>query len=300
MPLGTAQDLMVGETVVAIGNPFGFSHTVTTGVVSATGRSLKTEGKTYLDFIQTDASINPGNSGGPLLNIKGELIGINTAIYAGGQNIGFAIPASKASRVTNDLIRFGGVRRGDLGLHVQDLTPELANALDARGKHGVVVREVEPGSPAASAGVQSGDVLVSIDGHEVKDRGEFDARVSSLSQNDDVRLGLVRRGESLFLTATVGALTDKKMEDRGWRLLGLRVVEERGGDALAVSDVRRGSAASRAGIRPGDRLVAVEGSGVDSLEAYRQALRGLHAGERAEIVVQRGRNQYRLALPVED
>src|SRR5204863_10077631 len=126
-PLGRSGDLMIGETVIAIGNPFGLSHTVTTGVVSALNRSLNTDGRTYTDFIQTDASINPGNSGGPLLNIRGELIGVNTAIYGKAQGIGFAIPVDRVHRVMGDLVSFGEVRRAWVGLTVQDLTPDLAH-----------------------------------------------------------------------------------------------------------------------------------------------------------------------------
>ena len=139
MEFGDSSDVLIGETVIAIGNPFGFSHTVTTGVVSAVGRSLRTAGQTFLDFIQTDASINPGNSGGALLNVDGALIGINTAVYSGGQNIGFAIPANRVRRVVDDLIRFGSVRRGDLGLRVQELTPDLATALGTSAQRGVIV-----------------------------------------------------------------------------------------------------------------------------------------------------------------
>ena len=156
LEFGNSEDLMIGETVIAIGNPFGFSHTVTTGVISALRRSLKSEGRTFLDFIQTDASINPGNSGGPLLNIRGELIGINTAIYGGAQNIGFAIPAKRASQVVGDLIRYGEVRRSYLGVQVQDLTPELASALGIEARHGVVVREVEERRPGRGAGTRAG------------------------------------------------------------------------------------------------------------------------------------------------
>src|SRR5207253_1565803 len=154
IPFGTSADLMIGETVIAIGNPFGLSHTVTTGVVSAVGRSLRDEERTYTDFIQTDASINPGNSGGPLLDIKGELIGINTAIYGKAQGIGFAIPVDRARRIMKDLVSYGEVRRPWVGVLVQDLTPDLAQHFGTR--HGVVVADVEPKSPGAAAGLEPG------------------------------------------------------------------------------------------------------------------------------------------------
>ena len=295
----TSDDLMIGETVIAIGNPFGFSHTVTTGVVSAVGRSLRSEGRAYLDFVQTDASINPGNSGGPLLNVNGELIGINTAIYGRAQNIGFAIPAARARRVVADLIRFGGVRRGDIGLRVQDLTPDLATALGIKGRRGVVVREVEESSPAARAGVRAGDVIVAVDGHTIDGRSDFEARTASLGQGQELRLDLAREGDSRSVTITAGALTGEKIADLGWRSLGLRV-RPRDGGGLAISDVRRGSPAARAGVRPGDILVAVSGQGLDSASAFRDALLALRGATSVEMVVQRGPRQYGLSLPLED
>src|SRR5262249_19837110 len=144
--LGTSTNLLIGETVIAIGNPFGLSHTVTTGVVSAVGRSLHGEEKTYTDFIQTDASINPGNSGGPLINILGEVIGVNAAIYGKAQGIGFAIPIDRAKRVLGELVSYGEVKRTWIGVFTQDLTPELARHFGVR--KGVVVATVEPKSPA--------------------------------------------------------------------------------------------------------------------------------------------------------
>src|SRR5438046_488932 len=164
IPFGTSADLMIGETVIAIGNPFGLSHTVTTGVVSAVGRSLRDEERTYTDFIQTDASINPGNSGGPLLDIKGELVGINTAIYGKAQGIGFAIPVDRARRVMKDLVSYGEVRHAWVGLVVQNLTPDLAQHFGVR--RGVVVAQVEPTSPAEAAGIARGDAVTKVDGPE--------------------------------------------------------------------------------------------------------------------------------------
>src|SRR2546425_8997037 len=177
IPFGTSADLMIGETVIAIGNPFGLSHTVTTGVVSAVGRSVHGEDRTYTDFIQTDASINPGNSGGPLLDVKGELIGINTAIYGKAQGIGFAIPVDRARRVMKDLVSYGEVHHAWVGLTVQDLSPELAQHFGAR--KGVVVAEVEPKSPAAAGGLAQGDVVTGVDGRDVRSRDEFEDRLAA-------------------------------------------------------------------------------------------------------------------------
>jgi serine protease Do len=298
LDFAATDDLLIGETVIAIGNPFGFSHTVTTGVVSAVGRSLRSQGKAYLDFVQTDASINPGNSGGPLLNIKGELIGINTAIYGGAQNIGFAIPASRARRIVADLIRYGSVRHGDVGLRVQDLTPDLASALNIPARRGVVVREVEDASPAARAGIRAGDVVVAVDGHDVADRGEFEARAGALGQGQDLEIEVIRDGRPRTFSLTAGALTDDKIASEGWRLLGLRVRERDGG--LEITDVRRGSAAARAGVRRGDGLVGIAGETLDGVAAFRDAVRGLRGAQAAEVVVQRGPRRYALTLPLED
>jgi Do/DeqQ family serine protease len=296
---GSSDDLLIGETVIAIGNPFGFSHTVTTGVVSAVGRSLRSEGRAFLDFIQTDASINPGNSGGPLLNVNGELIGINTAIYGRAQNIGFAIPATRARRVVADLIRFGSVRRGDLGLRVQELTTDLASALGLAGRHGVVVREVDPASPAAEAGIRPGDAIVSVDGHTIDGRGDFEARTATLGQGQQLRLEIVREGGARTVSLVAGALTAERIEDLGWRALGWRV-ERRAAGRLTITEVRRGSAAARAGVRPGDILVAVAGKEIDSASSFRDALLALRGASSTEVVVQRGPRQYGLTLPLED
>ena len=192
IPPGTSDDLMIGETVIAIGNPFGLSHTVTTGVVSALNRSLNTGERTYYDFIQTDASINPGNSGGPLLNIKGELIGINTAIYGKAQGIGFAIPISRAKRIIQELIHYGAVETPWVGIVVQTLTPELARHFDLNEGQGVVIREVESGSPAARAGLRRGEVVLSLDGKRLRTAEEYVQRERERSSGDQLRLQVLR------------------------------------------------------------------------------------------------------------
>src|SRR3989454_9686563 len=192
IPFGSSADLMIGETVIAIGNPFGLSHTVTTGVVSAVGRSLHEEDRTYTDFIQTDASINPGNSGGPLLDIKGELIGINTAIYGKAQGIGFAIPVDRARRVMKDLISYGEVRHAWIGLVVQDLTPDLAQHFGVR--RGVVVAQVEPKSPAEAAGIERGAAITKVNGRDTASRDEFEQRIADHAEGDHLTLTLRREG----------------------------------------------------------------------------------------------------------
>jgi serine protease Do len=178
--MGNSDDLMVGETVFAIGNPFGFSNTVTTGVVSATNRSIRSEDMVYHDFIQTDASINPGNSGGPLLNINGELIGINTAIYAKAQGIGFAIPINKAKRIVADLIKFGEVVQAWVGLTVQDVDRRLAQYLQLKDTKGVLVKKVEETGPARKAGIQDGDVIVALGKRNILSENDYQTAMRGL------------------------------------------------------------------------------------------------------------------------
>ncbi len=168
VPPGDSDAILIGETVIAIGNPFGFSHTVTTGVVSALHRTIRENDQVYEDFIQTDASINPGNSGGPLLNINGELVGINTAIYGEAQGIGFAIPVNTARRIVDDLLRYGEVRPAWIGLTVEGLTRSAAGKLGYTGVHGVMAAEVITGSPAARSGLAAGDIILSIGDQKVK------------------------------------------------------------------------------------------------------------------------------------
>src|SRR5688500_3447845 len=167
--VGISSDLMIGEKVIAIGSPFGLKKTVTAGVVSAINRSFKADGRTYNDFIQTDASINPGNSGGPLLNIDGDVIGINSAIFASAQGIGFAIPADKVKRIVAELTQFGKVRPAWVGIEVTPVTPELARRLGWDRNFGAIVSAVEAGSPAEGAGVQRGDIITLVGGSQIED-----------------------------------------------------------------------------------------------------------------------------------
>src|SRR5262249_32356755 len=201
--LGTPGDLLIGETVIAIGNPFGLSHTVTTGVVSALGRAVRGEEHTYTDFIQTDASINPGNSGGPLLNIKGELIGINAAIYGKAQGIGFAIPISRAKRIVEELITHGAVEAPWVGVIVQTLTPELASHFSLKGRQGVRVRGIEPGSPGAKAGLQRGDIILEFNGRPPHSAEEYLQREREYAGGGTLRLRVLRGGgeENVAITA---------------------------------------------------------------------------------------------------
>jgi Do/DeqQ family serine protease len=198
LPLGDSSAVQVGDYVLAIGNPFGLGQTVTSGIVSAIGRSgLGIEG--YEDFIQTDASINPGNSGGALVNFKGQLIGINTAILApGGGNIGigFAVPINMVKAVTEQLIAHGEIRRGRVGVVIQDLTPDLAEAMSIHRADGAVVVDVEPNSPAAKAGLKKGDVITGVDGQPVRSSAELRNRIGLTPVGSEVRIAAERGGQT--------------------------------------------------------------------------------------------------------
>ncbi|MBP2294347.1 Do family serine endopeptidase [Azospirillum rugosum] len=204
VPLGDSDRLEVGDYVVAIGNPFGLGQTVTSGIVSALGRSGLSEG--YEDFIQTDASINPGNSGGALVDLRGRLVGINTAILApsgGNIGIGFAVPINMARQVMDQILQYGEIRRGRIGVAVQDLTPEVASAMGVKEVEGAVVAQVEQGSPADRAGIRRGDIIVAIDGSPVRSATQVRNRVGLKRVGDRVELMLQRNGTQRSVTTRV-------------------------------------------------------------------------------------------------
>ena len=201
--LGNSDTLHVGEWAIAIGNPFGLDHTLTVGVISATGRS-EVGIAAYENFIQTDASINPGNSGGPLLNIRGEVIGINTAIVASGQGIGFAIPVNMARKVMDDLVKKGKVTRGWLGVGIQPLTPELAKGFSVSAEDGILVNQVMPKSPAEAAGLKTGDLILSVDGKPVKDARELQRIIAETEIGKSIELTILRDKAKRTLKVQVG------------------------------------------------------------------------------------------------
>lgn len=272
LSLADSSRLQVGDFVVAIGNPFGLGQTVTSGIISALGRTgLGIEG--YEDFIQTDASINPGNSGGALVNLRGELIGINTAILApGGGNvgIGFAIPINMARDIMTQLVESGKVRRGRLGLQAQDLTPELAQAfglpLTDKNQQGAVIAQVTPGSPAAQAGLKPGDIVTAVNGQAVRDSGTFRNAIGLLRVGKQVKLDILRDGRTQTVAVDIVeppvAQSDNTPEDA--RLAGVLfgAVDERSElfgklEGIPVVEVQPGSRAAEAGLRPGDIVTAV-------------------------------------------
>jgi serine protease Do/serine protease DegQ len=292
LPMGDADTLRVGDFVAAIGNPFGLGQTVTSGIVSAVGRSgLGIEG--YEDFIQTDASINPGNSGGPLVNLRGELVGLNAAILTpGGGNIGigFATPVNMAQAVMEQLVAYGEVRRGRLGVVAQDLTPELVRSLQGDTTQGAVVTRLESGSPAARAGVRVGDVIIAINHRPVRSAADLRNKVGMLSVGKRVRLDLLRNGNSVSIevaltsprqTGVDGARIDPRLAGAS-----LAVVDTPAGPALQVADLKAGSLVQHAGLREGDLIVAVNRMPVNDVASLQQAIQ---RGQRSMLIsVQRG------------
>jgi serine protease Do len=295
--IGTSSDLMIGETVVAVGNPFGLSGTVTTGVVSALGRSVpsKEEGRTFTDFIQTDASINPGNSGGPLLNIEGKVIGINTAILGNAQGIGFAIPVDRAKKVIQDLLRYGQVRSAWIGAVTATITPEEARRLGLRATRGAIVSRIFAGSPAQAAGLRPGDVITAVGDKPVDSREAFSTYTATIPSGQPVQLTVLREGSPRTITVRPA----DPPRDLGlrilWEIAGLRVANARG---VVIDRVAGGSRAASIGLAPGDYIVGVNGNPIRSIDDLNNALAG--SAERSSIVldVERGRYIYSLTFPL--
>lgn len=289
--LADTGDLMPGETVIAIGNPFGFTHTVTTGVISALGRSIRNEGGMLTDLIQTDAAINPGNSGGPLLDLDGRLIGINTVLDARGEGIGFAIPAGKARRVLEDIMAGSRAAPLWLGLLGQDVDGRTAQALglDAAG---VLVREVVPGTPAAGAGIEAGDILLSLNGTTLRDGRDLVNALRNQTSGERVRVALRRAGTTRALELTPAPLEDaatRRLLERRW---GFAVREGRGGPVVAT--VRPDGPA--AFLRPGDGVAGAAGRRVRSQKELLEVFRRERLAPEAVLQIVRDGRVYQARL----
>ncbi|MFQ5344830.1 MAG: DegQ family serine endoprotease [Mariprofundus sp.] len=307
--LGNSDQLRVGDWVVAIGNPFGLEQTVTAGIVSAKGRVIGSG--PYDDFIQTDAAINPGNSGGPLFNRKGEVVGINTAIYSrsGGNNgIGFAIPINLAKSVINELREKGHVTRARLGVHITDVDKETMQALGLKNREGALVPQVVSGSAADKAGIKPGDVIVSIDGKAVHKAHDLPIRVARHAPGDKVKIGLIRNGKHRFITVTVEAMTDEETASNGHSRqnnakvkLGMMVdnltpelaarLQTRVKKGIVIQQLQRGMPAARAGLRRGDVIYRINGKDVNNVSDFSKLARHFKHGEVLRIMLDRQGDQ---------
>ena len=306
IPMGDSGDLMIGETVIAIGNPFGLSHTVTTGVVSALDRTVRSGDEVYRHFIQTDASINPGNSGGPLLNINGSLIGINTAIYQKAQGIGFAIPVNKARRIVQELIRAGEVRCPWLGVEIQEMTDDLARKFAfPSDREGVLVSGVMQGSPAIEAGLRRGDILVRLGRDTVASLSDYRGALAEYAPGNLVPLEVFRDGELRKMKAELVPFPQDLALQLVEKRLGI-VVEEAGAglrqrygvrQAVVIREVQPKSEADRTGLEPGDLLLKVNELETPDLEALKKAISRYHQLPSLTLFVRRGAYIYSLTLP---
>jgi serine protease Do len=310
VPFGSSDTLEVGEWVLAIGNPFALGHTVTSGIVSAKGRIIGAG--PYDDFIQTDASINPGNSGGPLFNMRGQVIGINTAIISSGQGIGFAIPINLAKEVLLQLHTKGSVTRGWLGVAIQRISPDLLKAFNLEDTHGALVSDVVANGPAAKAGLQRGDVIVGFQGNKVQDSTELPRMVAAIAPGTKVQVEVVRGGKKMTVPVTLETLTDDKEaaaklqppdveESIGLRVetitpelaRSLRLDNAKG---VVVSRVTPDSPAAEAGVQRGDVVREVNRQPVTDLESYADATSRLTPNTPALFLLERRGSSLYVAL----
>ncbi|HJV27197.1 MAG TPA: DegQ family serine endoprotease [Aromatoleum sp.] len=307
VPLGDPASAQVGDWVLAIGSPFGFENSVTAGIVSAKSRSLPDEG--YVPFIQTDVAINPGNSGGPLLNLNGEVVGINSQIYSqsgGYQGLSFAIPIDVAAHVKDQLLTHGKVTRGRMGVAIQDVNQALAESFGLDSARGALISSVEADSPAAKAGLEAGDVILKIDGQAVASSAELPPKVAAVAPGKSVKLEVWHKGKTENVTVTVGeqkaakvASDDEGSADRGRLGVAVRPLspeEQRQADAkggLLVLDTS--GPAARAGIQRGDVILSVNGRPVTGAEELRKQLSG--AGKHIALLIQR--EDARIFVPID-
>jgi len=297
--LGNSDELRVGDWVVAIGNPFGLDHTVTAGIVSAKGRVIGAG--PYDNFIQTDASINPGNSGGPLINLKGEVVGINTAIFAGGQGIGFAIPINTAKELISQLKEKGKVTRGWLGVMIQKVTPDLAKSFGLKDEAGALVGDVTSASPADKAGIKPGDIIIEFDGKPIKEMNELPRLVAAVPVGKVVEVKVLREGKPQIFKIQVQELDDKQLASGPSQIkesLGISVREftpelarrfrmdyEPG---VLIVQVQEGSPAEEAGIQEGDLIKEINRKSVKDMKTYQGLMGSIKKGGNVLFRIKRG------------
>ena len=302
--LGDSDRLKVGQLVIAIGNPYGLERTMTLGVISALKRSI---GITqYESFIQMDAPINPGNSGGPLMNIHGEVIGINTAIVAEGQGLGFAIPINLAKWVADQIIEKGKVTRGWLGVVIQDITPEIAGTIGV--KEGILISQVAPNSPAQRAGLKPGDIIIAIDGEKMKEVRDLQFRIMKTRPGTEVSLTILRGGKEQVVKVKVGEMPEEvsfaqpreQVSDLGLVLRDLSPEEEKrvGSKGVFVEQVVQGSLAQRSGLRRGDIILMVNNEPVENLSDFNAKIEKAKSErkDRVLLLVRRGNNNFYTVL----
>jgi serine protease Do len=305
--IGDSNGLRVGDWVIAIGNPFGLSQTVTAGIVSAKGRLIGAG--PYDNFIQTDASINPGNSGGPLFNLAGEVVGINTAIVAQGQGIGFAIPVNMAKDVLEDLKTKGKVVRGWLGVSIQDISEDIAKNLNLKSREGALVADVFEGDPAEKAGLRTGDVIVAIDGAKIKDTHELLQKVGRIRVGAETRVTVLRNGKEMSFTITVSERPDQeKLLARGKtsEYLGMTVQEItpeiakhfglKSVEGVIVTAVKKDGPAGKAGIEEQDIILQVNRTRIVNLKDYNRVMAKSAERESVLLLIKRGNAQYYVAI----
>jgi len=314
LPLGDSVALEVGEWVIAIGNPFGLAETLTFGIVSAKGRSAVGIND-YEDFIQTDAAINPGNSGGPLINLEGEAIGINTAIFSssgGSVGIGFAIPINMARNIKDQLVKDGKVTRGQLDVIIGELTKDLADYFGADSTKGVLVSDILKDSPAEKAGIEAGDIILKIDGRDVQGTGQLWNTVAMVAPGTKVQLLVYRDGKEKKVTVSIGELSDTVANKEAPELpkkLGLTVQDltkdmrqyyDLGPDeGVVVSDVDSDSRAFMAGIRPGTIILSVNQKKVGSMKEFGEALQASVETKKVLLSIKEQRYTRFVVLPFE-
>ncbi len=296
LPLGDSSKLQKGEWVMAFGNPFGLDHSVSAGIVSATGREISpNENRRFDEFVQTDAAINFGNSGGPLVNLRGEAIGINTAITAQGSGIGFAVPVNLVKDIIVQLKATGSVSRGYLGVAIGDVTEELKEAMGLAASKGVLVNDIVAGGPASKSDLRRGDIILKVNGQETNDAKSLQRTVAKIKPGSKVKMDILRDKKPLTLTIVLGNLSDSspaaasapkksESEDR----LGLIVGMASDGSGVQIHGVQSGSSADDAGLREGDLIRRIKGENVKTIADYERLVRGLKSKSNVLFDIQRG------------
>lgn len=315
--LGNSDDLRVGEIVIAIGNPYGLQQTVTMGVVSAKGRSIPIGGgeHIYRNFIQTDTAINPGNSGGPLLNIKGEVVGINTAIIPYAQGIGFAIPINMAKRNIDDLISLGKVRRSWLGVYIQEVTPEIAKQFDLPEAKGVLVGDVVGDSPAEEVGIKRGDIIIKVNDEEVNSPEELQDKIRDIDIGKKANIEIMRDGKTINFIVKIGEMPT--VEEEGEfpkekvfsvqtgiqvKTVTPEIAKEIGlprVKGLVITEIIPGSSADDMGLQPGDVILETNRIEMSSVEEWEEIINKLEPGDTLLLLVFRNQRTYYVPIKVE-